>query len=664
MSWLAKVCFFSALLLVSAVASATTVTFGQAGTRASLETRLLNNSRAMGSLELKLSIPSLEIERSHDGFSQISVPGLVPMEVTGSPEVYTTGSLIAVPEGFEPVLNVVSSAEQTLPNVHVAPSQNKFRCSTPHAEGFAFNAALYASDTTFPSSVVGLEEVGKLQGLRLVRVAMNPVRMNMGAKSLTVTHQINVRVDFKQTREAVKATALTKPFYELARSVTANGSALGASVLRAEESELMLVVTADTLKETIEPLVAWKRAKGLKVDVVTLTEAGGTKEKVKAYIQNYYDTKTPKPSYLLFVGNKTSMPPYFESTGSGSAATDYTFSLLSGDDKIPDVVYGRIVADNADDAKLQLTRWIDYEKTPDTGASWYQKYMGIASDEGSGPSDKEYAQQVGAALMANTFKSMDSFFQGDGNATSAKISDALKDGRSWIAYFGHGSGTSWGSTNDTFNVATVGKLQNDGRLPIIIDVACANGAYTNISKCFGKAWVTQTNSGKNAGAVAFLGGSVNISWHPPAIMSLGIAKYHFEKATHSLGASILAGQLYLIEKKGNNNSTIDNLKWYNLFGDPSMLIRTDTPLAYDVKATHRTADHGVTITVNASDKAGKPVKGVLASVRNSANEALGVAKTDAQGTAEITLSGMTSLEPGTMVTTTGYNLETVQTEMK
>jgi hypothetical protein len=312
----------------------------------------------------------------------------------------------------------------------------------------------------------------------------------------------------------------------------------------------------------------------MQVDVVTLTEAGGDKNTLQDYIKTAYEQATVKPTYLLFVGNKETLPAFKESTASGSAASDYRMALLAGDDAIPDVFYGRFLADTEAELATQIQRTIEYEKAPGS-QPWYRQGMTIASDEGSGPSDQEYAEQIQEALKAGSYQSVDGFYQGEMTATSKNILGALKEGRSWIAYFGHGSGTSWGSVNDKFSVSTVAEVDNTGKLPVLIDVACQNASWMNISKCFGKAWMTETGETGPQGTVAYYGGSVNISWHPPAIMSVGIAKRRFENSVRTIGSSVLAGQLYLLEQMGESSQVTDNMKWYNLFGDPSLVVRTN-----------------------------------------------------------------------------------------
>ena len=664
MSWYSRVCVFLASLLITATASAQRIDFGGPGSVASLETRVLTGSRGENQgvvpVEISLSIPGMDVEEAADGFNRVQVAGLTPMDIVGNPELLGAGSLVAVPEGYTPELTLVQHEEREVENVTVQPTQRKYRCDCPKNELFVFNSALYASNAVYPANVAELEEVGSLQGLHLVRVALHPIQMEMGKKALKITTRIVARVDFRQTARSAPVV-LSRSFFQIARSVAANGKALGQMMQVSRGPERMLILVADSLKSDIAPLVAWKQSRGLHVEVVTLSQMGTTNEDVKKYLQKYYASQDVKPSYLLFVGDKESMPTYMQDTSSGSAATDYPYSLLTRKDSIPDVLYGRLVAHSADDVKVQIDRWIDYEKSPDRGASWYSQGTTIASNQGSSPSDKEYAQQIQSLLKAGSYKGVDGFYQGEETATFSKISDALSQGRTWLSYFGHGSGTSWGSTNDTFNVEAVSRLNNQGKLPVIIDVACLNASWVDIKKPFGLAWVTATADGKNTGAVGFLGGSVSVSWTPPAVMSVGIAKYHFAKPVYTFGGSFIAGQLYLIEQMGTGSDVTDNLKWYNLLGDPSLVMRTDTPKAYQVKKSLSRSTNGLMLNISATTPEGKGVAGLTASISPAEGAPLAVAQTNANGEAAIPLPSMHQLEPNTKLTTTGYNAETVET---
>lgn len=563
------------LIAMGQVSFAVRVELSGSQNQATLETRL-SPSRVSGvsSVDLDLTIPALEIERDASGFDAVSVKKLQPSLEVGSPEVLGTGVLLVVPPGHEPSLETVQVVEKDIAGIRVRPVQQKWRCGGPKGT-FAFNSALYASSSVYPQSWAQLEEVGQMAGLRLVRVAVQPVRMDLGNQNLKVANRLQLRVNFHQVQRAVEPSQVPSSVLDMVVASTANGKSLATRWLRASnQAERMLILTADEYKSALAPYIAWKTKRGLQIDVVTLTEAGGNKEELQKYIKTAYEKAAHKPTYLLFVGNKTNLPAFKESTASGSAASDYRMTLLSGEDDIPDVFYGRFLADNVAELQTQIQRTIEYEKNSAPQA-WRRKGMTIASDEGSDPSDEEYAVQVQEALKTGTYNEMDSFFQGEMTAKAENILEALKAGRSWIAYFGHGSGTAWGSVNDTFSVSEVAKVENYGKLPVLIDVACQNASWMNISRCFGKAWMTENKESGPVGTVAYYGGSVNISWHPPAVMSVGIAKRHFENSVRTIGSSVMAGQLYLVEQMGTGSKVIDNLKWYNLFGDPSLEVKSE-----------------------------------------------------------------------------------------
>ena len=637
---------------------------------AQLEAHPMVSNAEVAPIEIHFSIPSLDIDSGSDGFQKVSLSGLTPLGIAGSPDLYVTGSLIAVPDGYSAQIRVVRSDTREVPNVNVRPAQKRYRCDCPAANSFSFNGSLYRSSGLFPSENIRLEEVGRLQGLHLQRVALYPVQMEMDKKALKVTTDIVLQVSFQKTEINAAPVALARTFYRIGRELAVNGKALGATVIPANGPETMLVVVADSLREGIKPLLKWKRSKGLRVQTVTFSEAGGSPENVKAYIQNYYDAHTAKPTYLLFVGNKETMPPFMENVTTSDeprAASDYRYALLSGADPIPDALYGRIIADNMEEVQSQVSRWIAYERNPEKNAAWYSSAMMIASDQGFHPSDEDYARQVEAQLKTHTYRSVDEFFQGAHSATRKNIAGALEEGRSWVAYFGHGTGTSWASTNDKFGVREVEELRNTERLPIIIDAACDNAAYVTHRRPFAKAWVTQQWNGKNVGAVAYYGASVSVSWDPPAIMSVGIAKTHFEKPVTSLGGSVLAGQLYLMEKKGSGADVVDNLKWYNLFGDPSLQLRTSTPRAFQLRQSVSNGAEGVKLIITATDPSGRGVRGLVASIESegegeggSANGVLAIAQTNAEGQAQLELKGSNRFPPDTLLTVTGYNAETYQ----
>ncbi len=650
-------------VLLSTSAEARRVSFDpDAEAVASVETRVLETKTGFPPVEIDLHVSAVDIDEDGNGFHRVGVSGLYENAREGDPALSTSGVLLAVPDGLTPRVKIVSQTERNVGDVHVLPYQHRSRCQSRRAKQFAFNYDLYGSSGTFPENKISVEEAGRLQGLRLVRVGITPMQFQPSLHNLRVTTDMKVRVEFEGTSDAV--TELPGSLYDLAAGAAANREAFKGRIVRTVQSELMVIVAADSLKAGLGSLVKWLAYKGIQTKVLSASEAGGTKQAIKATLQDLYNKANPRPSYLLMVGNDKTAPAWMEKVAfeDQTAVTDYPYSLLSGTDIIPDILYGRLVADNAAELKVQVDRWIQYEAFPERNAAWYGGATTIASSEGSNPGDKDYAVEVAKALKSFTYRQVDGLFEADKSATFANVNAALSQGRSWVSYFGHGDGTSWQSTNDNVTVNEVRRLANASRLPVIFDVACLNADYVQNQPCFGKAWVTAGTPGRYTGAAAYYGGSVSISWHPPAIMSVGIAKSHFGKSLPSVGASVLGGQLYLIQQTGNNQDAKDNLTWYNLFGNPAMHLRTSVPRAYKVQTQSHSNGAKAQVLVQATDASGRGVAGLrAAALAADGATLLDALDTDNYGRATLTVDR--SQLKGLSVSTTGYNAEAYKVDV-
>ena len=139
MSWFLETCVFLAVAMLSMNAWGQRFQFNEGTTRASVDAHLLSRNGGMSPVEIKLTVPAIEVNDGADGFKQLAVEGLSPMGVQGSPELVTAGSLIAVPEGYEPQLTVVSQEQQEVKDVVIQPAVARYRCKCDRALNFSFN---------------------------------------------------------------------------------------------------------------------------------------------------------------------------------------------------------------------------------------------------------------------------------------------------------------------------------------------------------------------------------------------------------------------------------------------------------------------------------------------------------------------------------------------
>jgi len=222
------------------------------------------------------------------------------------------------------------------------------------------------------------------------------------------------------------------------------------------------------------------------------------------------------------------------------------------------------------DISNQVRKIMDYEgDLLSNGAGWSQ-HIGLASDEGSDPSDEEYLAQMTSTFVESFGVSSRSFLQRNSDSTPTNLNKALSSGAMWLNYIGHGTGTSWPSMWSTYYSSSIKNLTTDAVKPIIIDVACQNGRFRYNAKQLGERFMNESKDGAPVGAVAYYGGSVNISWNPPAVMAVGLNKMVVQEKIDALGKALLAGQIYLFNNYTDVASVKENFSWYHLFGDPSL----------------------------------------------------------------------------------------------
>ncbi|MES2527882.1 MAG: C25 family cysteine peptidase [Bdellovibrionota bacterium] len=356
-------------------------------------------------------------------------------------------------------------------------------------------------------------------------------------------------------------------FPNLRAQITTQGTVSDLFQKETDAAYDYLIVSPKALLAGLSDLVFYKNMRGHVVKTVVLEDIGSDVAKISAFFKSEY--KENKYKYALIVGTDTLFPNHQVNTsGSSKTPSDYPYFLMDSNDMIPDVQYGRVVASTPEEVKRQSHKWMDYQERRSDVAGLL-RMIGIASNEGSNPSDEDYVKGIETDLAAAYGTTTTHFHQDSPTSKPGPINDAFNKGVGYLTYLGHGSGTSWASTGVWYATGDAKKIENANvQQPIIIDVACQNGILKK--GYLGETFMNSVDSrGDAVGAAMYLGGSVNISWHPPAIMARGIVKRTIANKLGTIGDAILAGQLYLLENHTDVEAVRDNFEWYHLFGEPS-----------------------------------------------------------------------------------------------
>lgn len=559
-----KISLALALILFSAFISAEIVTINQNP----LSFEAVESTDNRTTIEINLgSFHRTPVEIDGETYYHVQIePGRYTLE-EGYPELpKLTRSIIIPDEGLMDVR--VIHYEYTEIEMNIVPSKgNLIRTQIPSEVPYTFGD-VYSVNEFYPSEIVSLSDPYILRDFRGTAVSVYPVTYNPVTGIARVYTNIvfevnNVGVDNVNIKHRTR-DGYMRDFETIYKNRFINFSETRYVPL--EERGRILVIAYDDFYDAMIPYVEWKTQKGIRTDMYPKAEVGQTAQAIKDFIQVEYDLDDGL-TFVLLVGDAPQIPTFMV----GGGGSDPAYSLLEGNDSYPDIFVGRFSAETVQHVETQVERTIHYER--DVGnEDWLNKGTGIASNEGSNPSDDEHLDAIRDLLLAYTYVHVDQFYQPQ--ATSAQVTNAVNDGRSFINYTGHGSTTSWHTSG--FNNGHVNALVNDYMQPFIVTVACVNGNFTSAT-CFAEAWLRATNNttGDPTGASAMYASSRNQAWVPPMIAQDEIVDLLVEDQKNTIGGLFFNGSCEMMDVFGNSGVT-EFMNWI-IFGDPSLQVRTDIP---------------------------------------------------------------------------------------
>jgi hypothetical protein len=476
-------------------------------------------------------------------FVSLSVDGLKNAQTPGKPQLpYKSFLVKGAPKDLK--LDVSFKKKHFFKGLKSLPAPLKpCRCEKnlkANQNLYPVNAEAYNQDE---GKLVELVDLGDFRGERLTQVVVRPILQNIFGLSVYEDLQVEVHNPF-----GLKATAVG----------TSNNS--------------MLIVAPKVLSKGAQAFKVFKEESGLNVRLVYFEDVATNATGLKNYIHSEY--KRSNFQYTVLMGHSGILPPLSVATSSDpKTPSDYPYFTMGGpQDVFPDVFYGRIVAATNDEVILQIEKMKEYRDKSWNDNSGAKKAIGIASNEGWDPTDVEYMQNMLSPLESSLGFTTNYFFQDSSNTIVKNINKSFNGGARWFNYIGHGSGNSWSSiANGEYTSDDIKSLRPGAVKPVIIDVACQNGRFSYEGK-LGERFMNTSYNGKPVGAVAYYGGSVDISWDPPAVMAMAIGRELATQKTQGLFELIMIGQRYLIENYEDIEASRENLLWYHLFGDPSLQV--------------------------------------------------------------------------------------------
>jgi hypothetical protein len=609
-------------------------------------------------LEIEFRLPEYNINANttpEGKFTFIEAEHAAVMLEAGNPDLPFYAVSIQIPKTGNFELEIISYETETLNVEHpVAPSKGNLMRSTDPATIPFTMGEVYAQNEDFPKSQIMAGEDFMIRDLRGIPVKVYPFSYNPGEGKITIYKKLKFRLTltnagFDDLRQDGKMVPL--PFHNMYSRLFLNYENHTDYDPLSEEGN-MLIICHDAWLDEMAELVEWKIQSGIPTEIVGTSVSGSTPGTIKSYVDTYYNTHGL--TFLLFVGDSDEIPPREIGLGGPS---DLGYGYIVGNDHYPDIIVGRFSAESANDVATQVERTIAYEKGLFEETAWIDKTMGIASQQGPGDDnefDYQHIRNLQDELLDFKYANPPfEFFDGSqggydapNNPSAAMVIEGLDDGAGVVWYCGHGVTTGWSTSY--FDSGDLMQLENQGKLPFVVSTACLVGNFIGDSSCFGETWLRARKEGEPIGGVAAFMSTINQPWNPPMQAQDEMVEIITESIPgnikHTYGGVMVNGCYSMNEVYGDPANDVTDT-WV-IFGDPSLLIRTDTPVEITAGYPQYILESTTEITVT-SNKEGTKV------VASYNNEILGTAIISG-GQAVVPLQNL-PLGDNIKLTLTGYN---------
>ena len=331
-------------------------------------------------------------------------------------------------------------------------------------------------------------------------------------------------------------------------------------------------------------LIALRQSQGLTVTVEhpqaiydTFGDGRPAPEAIRAYLELAYTTWTPRPAYVLLVGDgtydpkqyyaqspRTIIPPYLAEVDPwlGEAASDNRFVTLDGGDNLPDMLIGRLPVNTLTETHIVVNKIVNYEDSPAPGA-WNNRTIFVADDPDGAGDFAAQSDVIISTFITSPFSAQRIYFAGHITATHQAIRDQWNSGAGLIMYTGHSSLRQWAAER-LFHVDDVAALTNGPRLPVAAQMTCFTAAFHSpVYDTLDESLLRATNGGVVAawGATG-LGVSTGHS-----SLADGFVDSLYNNQTN-LGMAAISGKLRVV---AHQPAYLDLVDTFTLLGDPATI---------------------------------------------------------------------------------------------
>ena len=528
---------------------------------------------------LEFNIPELEIEElsvSGKTFQRFKLDEYGHTSKTGYPELPVFNSFVAIPNTGGVSLDMTVLEEQVYRNMDIYPAQ-EVRLDGSEPE-FSIDHDYYVGSKRWTQPSVQISEPMIMRDVRIATVTVNPMQYDPETRELRVLRRVKLNVRNEGgigVNELQGDRKLSRSFEKTYRSIIPNYDAMRDEDRVYQQRSMIVIYPNNTsLNEYVASFIDWKRTKGFKVIDAPSNVTGTSCNSIKNYIQDQYEELSDPPEYVVLIGDadgSLGIDTWNESVSGYDGEGDYPYTLLDGNDYLPEMFIGRISISDADDMLTYLAKVNIYEREIYMDEpEFYEQSLLVGDTTPSGLScivTNKYIKEL--ILTYSPDHSFTEIYGGDPPPNA--MNNAMNNGTLIFDYRGFSGMSGYGNSH-------IDELDNVNKLVNTVINTCGTGSFQGTART--EAFIRAGTSFAPTGAICSIG-MATIGTHTQFNNTLtsGIFAGIYEYDMRTMGEALVRGELQMYQTYHNVDwmQTQAFIHWCNLMGDPTVDIWAGMP---------------------------------------------------------------------------------------
>lgn len=488
-------------------------------------------------VQMVYSVTSFSMDKilvNGDFMDKVMLPESFLPSDEGTPDLPSTGQYIAIPQGSQAILKVVSFRTEHYSNVEVSPAPRIPQVSDDSPLFYEKNAAIYNENAFYPAEPFMLSENMKVRGVDAVVLGICPFQYNPVTKELIVYTDVEMEVAFEGGNGHFGEDRLRSRFWEpIIADMFLNYETLPTVDFFPENAHQTkdtnfeyVIITPDDPQFIFwaDSIRKFRNSQGIRTGVFQLQQIGGNNVgAIETFINNAYNSWQIPPAACLLLGDygnsgdNTITSPLHDNY----CVSDNMYADVD-DDNLPDVAFARITAQNSDQLETMIGKIISYEIDPPSNPDFYlhpvsaggwqterwfilcaEVCQGFWANELGKEPIREYAIYQGTPgstwSSATNTSTVVSYFGPSGlgyipadpsgltdwGGSASRINTDINNGAFMTIHRDHGYEAGWGEPS--YTTSNLSGLDNDD-LTFVFSLNCLTGKYNMTGTCFAEAF--------------------------------------------------------------------------------------------------------------------------------------------------------------------------------